>query len=147
MHKAEIVVDDPWQWLPRLSRRHDIHLLPYFQANGMKDKEITLLNMCRLYLKVITLSDITSADGTYILPEAKHGSPIQGRSSNLEWPEQGRPPKRAWSLWSQSLSALEHRGKLNKNIRNLDNPFPPTMGNLDRHRHKSSLPAKGGNTL
>jgi hypothetical protein len=21
------------------------------------------------------------------------------------------------------------------------------MGNLDRHRHKSSLPAKGGNTL
>jgi hypothetical protein len=68
--------------------------------------------MCRLYLKVITLSDITSADGTYKLPEAKHGSPIQGRSSNLEWPEQGRPPKRAWSLWSQSLSTLEHRGKL-----------------------------------
>jgi hypothetical protein len=112
MHKAEIVVDYPRQWLPMLSRRHDIHLLPYFQANGLKDKEITLLNMCRLYLKVITLSDITSADGTYILPEAKCGSPIQGRSSNLEWPEQGRPPKRAWSLWPQSLSTLEYRGKL-----------------------------------
>jgi len=138
-HKSEIVVDYPHQWLPKLNRMHDIHLLPYFQANRLKDQEITLFNMCRLYLKVITLSDITSADGTYILQEAKCSSTLQGRSSNLLWPNQERPPKRAWALWIHLLSMLECHGKLIKPLRRLDGPVSPTMGNLDRPHHLHTL--------
>jgi hypothetical protein len=32
-----------------------------------------ILNHCRIYLQVITLSDITTADGMRILPEIKQG--------------------------------------------------------------------------
>jgi len=111
-HKVDIQIDYPTQWLPKLSREHNLHLMPFFQTHRLKKGDLTLLNTCRLYLKVITLSDITSADGTYILQKVKSGTPIQGLTSNLDWPNQGKPTYRSWMLWRQLLSMLEERGKL-----------------------------------
>jgi len=62
--------------------------------------------------KVITLSDICSADGTYILPQAKAGSPLPYRTSTLDWPNQGKPLPADWATWRHSLAYLEERGKL-----------------------------------
>jgi hypothetical protein len=110
--EADKQIDYPTQWLPKLSREHNLHLMPFFQTHRLKKGDLTLLNTCRLYLKVITLSDITSAGGTYILQKAKSGTPIQGLTSNLDWPNQGKPTYRSWMLWRQLLSMLEERGKL-----------------------------------
>jgi hypothetical protein len=83
-------------------------------AQRLSTKELQVLNACRQYLQVITLSNITSADGTYIIPEAKAGLPIQFRTSFLQWPVQGRPNTQSWALWRRELSYLEERGKLSK---------------------------------
>ncbi len=56
---AGIRIEYPRQWLPLLSREHDIYLVSYFQANRLKDKERKFLNMCREFLGATTLSDIT----------------------------------------------------------------------------------------
>jgi hypothetical protein len=58
-HMAGIRIEYPRQWLPLLSREHDIYLVSYFQANRLKDKERKFLNMCREFLGATTLSDIT----------------------------------------------------------------------------------------
>ena len=75
---------------------------------------IAILNRCRLYLQVITVSDITSADGSYILPEVKEGYRPRDRESTLHWLAQARPPNSDWKLWMQALTSLETRGRLTK---------------------------------
>jgi hypothetical protein len=68
--------------------------------------------MCRLYLQAITLADVSSADGTYILSAAKQGIQLTGCNSSLDWPTQERPNKTAWEYQAYQLSHLETRGKL-----------------------------------
>jgi hypothetical protein len=69
-------------------------------------------NHCRLFLQVISLNDITSADGTYILPEVKLGQAPIGWTSKLDWPNQGKPTKQDWQLWQYHLAFLEQYEKL-----------------------------------
>jgi hypothetical protein len=63
-------------------------------------------------LQVITLADISSADSRYILPQAKAGFCIPHRTSNLDWPIQGRPSPADWRLWRHTLAYLEDKGQL-----------------------------------
>jgi hypothetical protein len=114
LSRTELMFHIPDLWLPTATREHDIFLMEYFMAQCLSIKELQVLNAFRQYLQVIMLSDITSADGTYIIPEAKAGLPIQLRTSSLQWPVQGRPNTQSWALWRRELSYLEERGKLSK---------------------------------
>jgi hypothetical protein len=71
-----------------------------------------ILSSCRLFLQVITVSDISSVDGKYILPQAKAGVPIPYRNSTLEWPIQGRALPSDWRIWRNHLSYLEDKRQL-----------------------------------
>jgi hypothetical protein len=73
---------------------------------------LRILNQCRLYLQVITLSDIATADGKLILPEAKQGVPLSDRLSTLLWPAQGNPSKVDWVVWKYYLQHLEDQGRI-----------------------------------
>jgi hypothetical protein len=60
------------------------------------------LNRCRLFLQVITISDISSADGLYILPTVKEGTKLNTKISKLEWTNQENPSKADWIIWRSS---------------------------------------------
>ncbi len=77
-----------------------------------KPNDLKILNQCRLYLQVYSLTDITSADGRIIVPHYKVGIMSQDRKSNLRWPTQQRPGKKAWTLWQQALQHMENNGIL-----------------------------------
>ena len=83
-----------------------------FIYQGFKKGELELINQCHLYLQVITLADIATADGTAIdetyLGPAKHGD----RVSLLQWPTQHCPSPRAWSQWRKALQYLQYKGKI-----------------------------------
>jgi hypothetical protein len=72
------------------------------------------LNRCRVFLRVLFLSDICSADGTTILHAFRKGERSADRISNLDWPFQPRPPRSDWVHWERSLASLEECGKLLK---------------------------------
>jgi hypothetical protein len=76
--------------------------------------QIKALNRCRLYLKVITLSDITTADGSRLLISARRGNIITSRTSQLLWPAQGKPTRADWTVWTSFLAHLEINGKLSQ---------------------------------
>ncbi len=76
--------------------------------------DLKLLNQCRLYLQVYSLTDITSADGKEIIPHYKNGVLGQDRISSLQWPTQQRPGKQAWSLWQKALLHFKINGQLAK---------------------------------
>jgi hypothetical protein len=99
-------------WIPNLPREKDTFLMELFQSYRLNTQEMRILNKCRIYLQVLTLSDITSADGIYILPEVKAGHPPADRTSNLHWPLQGNPSKSDWTLWASTLANLETKARL-----------------------------------
>jgi hypothetical protein len=93
-------------------RKADMAIMDFFISLNLKPKQLKILNRCRVYLQILFVSDICSADGLTILPNYKHGHRLDHRSSSLDWPHQPRPPASAWSLWRNSLAHLESKGKL-----------------------------------
>lgn len=47
-------------------RANDRNLMQCFIDNGFHSEQLTTINRCRLYLQVVTLSDISTGDGYYI---------------------------------------------------------------------------------
>ena len=76
--------------------------------------DLRSLNQCRLYLQVLTLSNITSVDGTSFLQSVLDGVLSSDRASLLKWPRQTRPPAKAWGLWNRALTHFLDRGKLRR---------------------------------
>ena len=68
-----------------------------------KDDELILINQCRIYLKVMFLSDIVSGDGKFIEENYILGKLPIDRTSQWNWPFQNRPSDMAWSLWRKAL--------------------------------------------
>jgi hypothetical protein len=102
----------PSGWIPSKPRRHDVFLMDAFHTHLPSISTLRILNQCRLYLQVITLSDIATADGKLILPEAKQGVPLSDRLSTLLWPAQGNPSKVDWVVWKYYLQHLEDQGRI-----------------------------------
>jgi hypothetical protein len=83
-------------------------ILPYVSS----DEQLLWVNKCRLYLRVIYLSDIVTGDGTSIEDIAWLGSMRMHPQREESWPNQQNPPMRAWLLWRKVLkSAFVSRGR------------------------------------
>jgi len=51
------------QWIPLSPRENDQFIMDMFRERQLHGKIMEILNRCRLYLQVITLSDIVTDDG------------------------------------------------------------------------------------
>jgi hypothetical protein len=67
-------------------------------------KKMGLLNQCRLYLKVLWLSDIVNGDGKKIRRQAVMGIKEYTAHSPFIWPNQDQPSKQAWNCWRSWLA-------------------------------------------
>jgi hypothetical protein len=70
------------------------------------------INACRLFLQVTHLSDISTLKGNTVTRNAWLGArPMP--ASDADWPVQGRPEDKVWSLWRKALSnsvcTIHHR--------------------------------------
>jgi hypothetical protein len=75
-------------------------------------KQLKRLNRSRIYLQVIHISDICSADEKTILNCFKRGDRCPHRHSTLDWPFQPKLPRADWLLWAQTLHHLEDKDQL-----------------------------------
>jgi hypothetical protein len=94
---AEVQLEMTKMWNYSSSRKNDIHIMDIFYEKVKNKKTLHKLNVCRIQLKVITLSDITALDGTVVLPEILEG--INHRGSDLNWPRK-EVPEEWWKTWS-----------------------------------------------
>jgi hypothetical protein len=111
---ANIKIDIENQWLPQLLRRHDTMILDHAFTLQFTTQQLRQINACRLYLQVLTISDITTADGTCILPRIMAGQRACDRVSNLHWPNVRRPT--SWAAWKVFLASISANGKLRNNL-------------------------------
>ena len=96
-HRAKLGIEIEKQWTPKLPRQHDCAWMDLALMLHFDTYQLRCINTCRLYLKVITISDVTNAKGDRVLPHMVQGQPAIQRSSTLLWPS--RPPKTFWQHW------------------------------------------------
>ena len=76
-----------------------------YQANFSADA-ILKINRCRMYLKVLTLADISLGDGGFIDPEMYHGRKSPYKDNTHQWPRQEKPPRSAWTQWQLAVDTV-----------------------------------------
>jgi hypothetical protein len=111
-YTTQISFDYPTHWHPAIPREHDKTLMDHFTSLQLPSAILGTLNRCRLYLQVITVSDIAATNGLFILQQIREGRHLSTRRSRLEWPNQGRPSSAKWAIWKVNLSSLESYGRL-----------------------------------
>jgi hypothetical protein len=92
LQRSQLSITLAKQWLPDQARDGDVSLMEHFVNQGFKASQLLQLNRCRVYLQVLTLAAIVSADGLCIIPDILVGAPLLDQKSTLNWPNQQRPP-------------------------------------------------------
>jgi hypothetical protein len=64
---------------------------------------MTIVNRCRMYLRVVYLADIVSGNGTSITDSAWKGKRDNTRNTPYDWPEQGTLSESCWAIWRDVL--------------------------------------------
>jgi hypothetical protein len=77
--------------------------------------ELKQINLSRIYLQVLTISDITTVNGHRILPCILQGHRDVHRISTLEWPRSERPQN--CSAWSRMVQHFSTGGRLSQPLR------------------------------
>ena len=101
--------------------------------HGFSDKEMLLINRCRIYLQVHMVSEISTARGNHLCPDAWRGVPISAHTTLLLWPRQHRPNSTAWRAWRRFVSQLLPPGHYNIYSRHL--PLTLPLGQWFEHFH------------
>jgi hypothetical protein len=100
---SEIELDN--SFLYPIQREHDFHIMDRVLGSGkFKPREVRLLNYCRLFLGVTTISNVTTADGKDIDCTMFLGTPTL-LASQTKWmqPEQAKPYAASWVIWRRAL--------------------------------------------
>jgi hypothetical protein len=93
-------LDDEYITPPQ--REHDVHLIDLVtRSEAFTEKEAAILNYCRIYLGVTTLSDISTAKGDMLIPGIEWGELDQICSSTTGHTTINKP----------QLSSFGHTGK------------------------------------
>jgi len=96
-----------WRHQHPLQRKNDQPIMEAFQRAGVSTTTLKILNSCRLYLRVLTISDITDGYGESILDESLKGNVIHDiESSKYNWRKVNKPTVREWEIWKQFLFSV-----------------------------------------
>ena len=104
-------------FVPPLQRERDFYLMDDLLSSGdFNDKQLFAVNYCRVYLQVVTLSDMAMADGTTLDMNKRNGHwSLASSRTRLNWINQERPPEKAWGTWRRACDLwASHNGKLKR---------------------------------
>jgi len=82
---------------------HDMFLMIAMAKVGYMGKTLRLLSGCRLWLQVVTLSNITNGDRTELDYHMLQGNNWRQNPKRMRWPQQKKPPLSSWVLWQEAI--------------------------------------------
>ena len=130
MREKGITIEDDLGDFP-MQRQNDKPITQSF-AEAFHNKLITKrewrrANLCRKYLRVVTISDITSANGKVITQQIWKGKRKTNHIRQLPWCSQGKPSRIDWGIW---------RRVLKRSICNKDRVLHQPLGNWFQSTYK-----------
>ena len=103
MEKHEFRMDFPGLGRLQLRSSDDQFLMKAFIEAGYNGAELCKLNVCRMFLKVITVSDIAKGSLDY-LEDWTDRSLSATKQWAYQWPRSPpKPPQDWWNLWKKAL--------------------------------------------
>lgn len=106
------------------SRQDDSCIMEDFLLLTPSKSELCHLNSCRMFLQVLTLSDIVSVDGKHIRQNCWRGDSTT--RNTLLWPRQAKPGSPAWIIWRRYIAEcyLEDDSDIRKTRKHLSLQYP-----------------------
>jgi hypothetical protein len=112
--KHDIQLRDDLPDFPML-RENDRPIMEALGELGWSDHHMYKLNICRMFLQVVTMAEITNGDGTRLAYDAWTGTKSITNNTSYRWPFQPNPPPSFWTVWKKALSCLCRRQYTLKN--------------------------------
>ena len=81
----------------------NVYLCNAFKMGIITANEWKRANLCRKYLRVLTIADLATGDGKFVAKSAMQGIRKIASTRNLPWFEQGKPNARDWRIWRSVL--------------------------------------------
>ena len=107
MRQHQIQLEIATAWNTNISRENDGFLMDIFRLSGQfSHMDLINLNAVRLHLQVSSVSDITTADGTFITKQFFWAKCMKSRRSKFQWPRQPSITNPQRHLWTQALRNL-----------------------------------------
>lgn len=110
-------------------RVNDRTLADAFTEAGCNVACINRLNKCAKFLRVCTLSDITTGSGFCLRRDILEGKNHAPYTNQYQWPNQGQLPPRYWQEWRTTLAKLcvdSRTYRLREPLREWLTPTPTT---------------------
>ena len=113
-----------------LERHGDQYIMDLVLASDQfKPVEVKFVNYCRLYLRVLTISDLCNASGTHLAEGIHAGQYHHYQSySILQEPLQERPNQAVWGIWRRFLKMICY------NKTKLKRPLGPWFARISTRR-------------
>ena len=112
--RTQIVLDNPY--IAPLQRLNDEYLMPRIIQSGVfTDTDLHVTNCCRMYLDVLTVSDLTTASGTFIDAAILQHGP--STSSKSKYHKSIQEKLSNWEAWDRAVAfwfAADDAGRLYK---------------------------------
>ena len=86
----------------QISRENDIFLMEAFEEQNYSSQQLQILHRCRIYLQVLTLSDIMTGQGNGFTSSFNCQKDHQ-RRNKYKWPFQPSPSQSMIKLWKKAL--------------------------------------------
>lgn len=106
LKKSEISICIPRVHPVKLQREGDQYLMDLVQPLEFRRGKILQIHRCRIYLRVILLSDICNATGTKISTSVYNCLETYRERSSIKWPRQDYPGPAAVRTWKKFLRFL-----------------------------------------
>ena len=91
-----------------IQRRNDKCIMDEVLQSHLTKSKIIQVNACRLYLRIIYLSDIIEPDGKTVHPTYYAGKCPSYPTSKFKWPHQSKPSNAAWKTWHKTIQTILH---------------------------------------
>ena len=89
-------------WKPPLQREGDASIMEEFvKIQGISKADLEKANLVRIYLRVITISDLVHPNGKFVPDNMLDGTWQSG--SDSKWPYQPKPAKHYWTAFRNCL--------------------------------------------
>ena len=91
-----------------IQRRNDKCIMDEVLQSNLTKSKIIQVNACRLYLRIIYLSDIIEPDGKTVHLMYHAGKRPSYPTSKFKWPHQSKPSNAAWKTWHKIVRTILH---------------------------------------
>ena len=101
-HNFQIETSNEWSMRPQCE--NDTMLMKYFASRGVSKYNLRHLNACQMFLQVLSIEDIATANGVQIHQNSLDCKHITTRQSPLRWPNQPEPTLHLKQDWKDCLT-------------------------------------------